>query len=246
MENAESDSTNNMEEDNQEDDTANDAANEVEDLITRSKAVEIEAENEASSILARIEDIRMIAQESYDQAEAAKVMGNQCFRNGDFEAAVQHYNTAIGFNPAEPAYIGNRAACHMAMENYLLALHDAVVVTRVIPNWAKGYYRLSMARMKLGRYADGAAAAREGLSYDPSAKSLKHVFEMCIRDDADFDCEVAATSTWEELLIDSDNETLVYLFQAYVNEGKRRYEEEKERKRLEREQRRAGGEGPFL
>ena len=46
------------------------------------------------------------------------------------------------------------------------ALNDAVVSRYLKPKWAKGCYRLSVARLAQDRYEDAAVSAWEGLQMD--------------------------------------------------------------------------------
>ncbi|QRV73713.1 DnaJ domain protein [Ceratobasidium sp. AG-Ba] len=58
------------------------------------------------------------------QAEKIKEQGNEQFKKGSFQAAVELYTKAIALNPNEPSYLTNRAASYMSLKKFALALAD--------------------------------------------------------------------------------------------------------------------------
>lgn len=55
-------------------------------------------------------------------AELLKNKGNDFFKKGDYEEAINYYTKAIGLNPNDASYYCNRAACYMKLKKYFLAL----------------------------------------------------------------------------------------------------------------------------
>lgn len=57
-----------------------------------------------------------------NEAEACKASGNQCFKDGDYASAIQHYDKALKIAPPgvqeRSVYFANSAACHLALENW--------------------------------------------------------------------------------------------------------------------------------
>ena len=58
------------------------------------------------------------------QAEKHKNKGNDAFKSGNYQAAVECYGAAIDLNPNEPAYYTNRCIAYLKLENPQLALND--------------------------------------------------------------------------------------------------------------------------
>ncbi|KAB5593889.1 DnaJ like protein [Ceratobasidium theobromae] len=58
------------------------------------------------------------------QAEAVKEQGNEQFRKGQYDRAIELYSEAISLNPNEPSYLTNRAASYMAIKRFGPALAD--------------------------------------------------------------------------------------------------------------------------
>ncbi|KEP47008.1 DnaJ family C protein [Rhizoctonia solani 123E] len=58
------------------------------------------------------------------QAEVIKERGNDQFRKGQYESAIESYSKAISLNSNEPSYLTNRAASYMALKKFAPALAD--------------------------------------------------------------------------------------------------------------------------
>ena len=131
---------------------------------------------EASDILSKT-----ISAEDAENAEVAKEAGNALFTTSDYAAALEKYTEAIELNPTDASYRSNRSACHLKLGKNLPAIHDAATAVNLEPGWVKGYFRLSMARLEVGRHEDAAAAAWEGLVLEPENVRLAQAFQRCVR-----------------------------------------------------------------
>ena len=49
-----------------------------------------------------------------------------------------------------------RSACYMSLGDFEAALRDAEACRRISPSWAKGCYRLAVARLALQQFEDAA------------------------------------------------------------------------------------------
>jgi DnaJ family protein C protein 7 len=52
------------------------------------------------------------------QAEALKDKGNEAFKSGKYDAAVEYYTDASRLVPSCPIYISNRAMAYLKLEKY--------------------------------------------------------------------------------------------------------------------------------
>ncbi|KAG8722149.1 hypothetical protein FRC08_006598, partial [Ceratobasidium sp. 394] len=97
------------------------------------------------------------------QAEKIKELGNDQFRQGSYEAAIEHYSKAITLNPNEPSYLTNRAASYMALKRFAPALADcqAAASLQSASPVPKTLLRLARCHLALGDTAACLAALRD-------------------------------------------------------------------------------------
>lgn len=114
-------------------------------------------------------------------AEAAKDRGNELFKLGKCQEALDEYTTAIENNKFNASYWSNRSACFLALGQHRSALLDAEICRRLRPDWPKGCYRLAAARLALNMYEDAALAAFEGCKLEPGNKELKQMVDKAVK-----------------------------------------------------------------
>ena len=67
----------------------------------------------------------LITSLTYRQAaEAAKLQGNEFYKTGEYDKAIEFYTQAINLQPLCAVYYGNRSAALMMIEKYSQALDD--------------------------------------------------------------------------------------------------------------------------
>ena len=86
----------------------------------------------------------------FRSAEERKEEGNQLYKAKKYVEALQKYTQAIELCPENPAYYGNRAACHMMLSQYNKALDDAKTAVGLDANFVKGYVRIAKCCIALG------------------------------------------------------------------------------------------------
>merc|ERR1712018_566975 len=126
----------------------------------------METENPAGDI--EIVDVEKDAKRS---AEERKEEGNQLYKAKKYVEALQKYSQAIELCPENPAYYGNRAACHMMLSQYTKALDDAKTAVGLDSNFVKGYVRIAKCCIALGETSSAKQAIQQGLNIDPSSKN---------------------------------------------------------------------------
>ena len=65
------------------------------------------------------------------------------------------------------------SACYASMQNWQLALEDALQCVSKDSNFIKGYFRLSIAQSELGMYEDAETTLRAALAKEPG---MSHFF----------------------------------------------------------------------
>jgi len=74
----------------------------------------------------------------------------------------------------------NRAACHLALQNYRSCTLDCAAVLRLNPKNVKAYYRSAKALLALSKISEADDVCARGLALDPSNSALKSVAEQII------------------------------------------------------------------
>ena len=90
-----------------------------------------------------------------------KEEGNQLYKSKKYLEALSKYSEAIQACPENPAYYGNRAACHMMLSQYSKALEDAKTAVNLDSTFVKGFVRIAKCCVALGEI--------------PAAKQVSHV-----------------------------------------------------------------------
>ena len=86
----------------------------------------------------------------FRSAEQRKEDGNRLYKNKKYAEALQKYSQAIELCPDNPAFYGNRAACHMMLSQYNKALDDAKTTVGLDSDFVKGYVRIAKCCIALG------------------------------------------------------------------------------------------------
>jgi tetratricopeptide (TPR) repeat protein len=83
-------------------------------------------------------------------ADKKNVSGCAEYKAKRYEKALKLYSEAIALCPKNVKYFVNRSACYIAMENFKLALADALKAIEVDPSYWKGYSRAVNCLLSLG------------------------------------------------------------------------------------------------
>jgi len=104
-------------------------------------------------------------------AEAEKALGNEQFKQGNYEQAIVHFSKAIDLGATHVLY-SNRSACYCGLRKYQEALSDADKCIEMSPSWGKGYGRKGAALHGSGKFDDAIAAYEKGLGVEPGLAML--------------------------------------------------------------------------
>ncbi|KAJ1306487.1 hypothetical protein OPQ81_007490 [Rhizoctonia solani] len=113
------------------------------------------------------------------QAELIKERGNDQFRKGQYESAIESYSKAISLNPNEPSYLTNRAASYMALKKFAPALADCQTAASLqsaspVP---KTLLRLARCHLALGDVPACLAALRDLPDSTPGIQDVRRKAE---------------------------------------------------------------------
>ncbi|KAI8096558.1 beta-lactamase-like protein [Halteromyces radiatus] len=112
--------------------------------------------------------------------------GNEYYERQLYLDAISEYSKAIDYAGAATGMEGdeqdnylallysNRCACYLLSHQYALGLSDAEKVIALAPAWAKGYFRVGEAKLKLGQYDQGIQYYRQALEKEPGNPDISH------------------------------------------------------------------------
>ena len=93
-----------------------------------------------------------------------KRKGNELFKQGQFELALEFYSKALEISPSNHIALSNRSLTFYKLERYDSALEEADKCIQANKSWAKGYIRKATALNALGRYKEAKEACVVGFT----------------------------------------------------------------------------------
>ena len=108
-----------------------------------------------------------------EKAEMYKNKGNDEFKKGQFNAAINFYSDAIECDPNEPAYYTNRAIAFIKQEKFLMAKQDCQRALSINSKFAKAFNRLSKCHIGLGDLVEASISLQKSFELDPGNPTNK-------------------------------------------------------------------------
>ena len=96
-----------------------------------------------------------------------KMKANSLMKNGKYEEAIMEYSEGILLQPANPLLYSNRSLAFLKLSQYFYALKDAETTIRLVPDWARGYYRKSQAEIGSRMFESAIETLETGLKMCP-------------------------------------------------------------------------------
>ena len=108
--------------------------------------------------------------EKIESTRNLREQGNEFFKKGDFQKAVETYSSGIiltdNTSSFDPILLSNRASAFIRLEMFEDGLRDAEVYISLCPNCCKGYARKALALLGLKRHWNAYCAAALAYYYD--------------------------------------------------------------------------------
>lgn len=137
-----------------------------------------------------------MAEGPFAEAEKAKAVGNNFFKQNNFAKALAAYTEAIDLidkeqddgldsldgnskNPFIHVYYANRAFCHIKMENYGSALVDSTKAIEAKEDFPKGWYRRGSANLALGRPKEALRDFTQLCKLEPQDRDAREKLKLC-------------------------------------------------------------------
>eukprot|EP00747_Dinoflagellata_sp_TGD_P168126 gnl/TRDRNA2_/TRDRNA2_193815_c0_seq1.p1 gnl/TRDRNA2_/TRDRNA2_193815_c0~~gnl/TRDRNA2_/TRDRNA2_193815_c0_seq1.p1 ORF type:complete len:278 (-),score=81.30 gnl/TRDRNA2_/TRDRNA2_193815_c0_seq1:165-998(-) len=110
-------------------------------------------------------------------AEQARARGNDAYKKGNYQEAVDRYTEALLLAPEgaeqRQTLYSNRSAAYAAAGRHTEALADAQSCLQLAPKWAKAFARVGYAQFHLGRLEDAKKSYLAGLAEEPTNDQLQ-------------------------------------------------------------------------
>ncbi len=107
------------------------------------------------------------------EAEEQKELGNEYFRNGDFEKAAEFFTKAIEIDNKNFKYLTNRSLCFASLNQWGKSCHDAKTAVSISPNYEKAHFRLVKALIEIERFKEARICLLLALKECGETKDLK-------------------------------------------------------------------------
>lgn len=115
------------------------------------------------------------------QAEKYKEQGNEEFKKGNYDKAIEFYTYATEMDPRNHVFFTNRALCYEKMKKFDKALRDAEKSVQLNKDWEKGHYRRGVSLRELARYQDALEAFDMCMGLNPKNDEYKKAYEEAKR-----------------------------------------------------------------
>jgi tetratricopeptide (TPR) repeat protein len=111
-------------------------------------------------------------------AESFKEKGNEYFKKGDYERAIENYTYATEMDPKNHIYYTNRSLCYSSMKKWEKSLRDADKAISLKSDWEKGWYRRGIALFNMNNYEDAMKAFERCTEINPTSADYKNQYDL--------------------------------------------------------------------
>lgn len=100
-------------------------------------------------------------------AENYKLKGNEEFKKGNMDKAIEYYTYATEMDPTNHIFMTNRSNAYFKMKKFDKSLRDANKSIKLNAKWHKGYYRAGLALMELDQAEEALKQFEMAVQLDP-------------------------------------------------------------------------------
>ena len=94
-------------------------------------------------------------------------MGNEAMKSERYQEAVDHYTSVLAAHPHDNEVLANRSLAYLHLRQGPESLQDAALCVNLMPNWAKGYYRMGCALEECKAYKEAASVFAKVVEMEP-------------------------------------------------------------------------------
>jgi stress-induced-phosphoprotein 1 len=112
---------------------------------------------------------------SPEEAEKARELGNQKFKEADWPAAVEAYSEMIKRAPDDPRGYSNRAACFIKLLSFPSAVQDCDEAIKRDVKFIRAYLRKAQAYFAMREYSKCLDVCTEAAAHDEGGKNTREI-----------------------------------------------------------------------
>ncbi|GIY69958.1 RNA polymerase II-associated protein 3 [Caerostris darwini] len=132
-----------------------------------------EDKEEASSSESSDSEEKQLIQRNKQLALVKKDMGNEFFKKGNYDAAINAYTIGIEMDPENPLLTANRAMAFLKKEQFRAAENDCSSCLSMDSTYVKAYLRRGTARKALKKFDDAYSDFSKALELEPDNKQAQ-------------------------------------------------------------------------
>eukprot|EP00931_Biecheleriopsis_adriatica_P028818 TRINITY_DN17183_c0_g1_i1.p1 TRINITY_DN17183_c0_g1~~TRINITY_DN17183_c0_g1_i1.p1 ORF type:complete len:660 (-),score=125.88 TRINITY_DN17183_c0_g1_i1:22-1941(-) len=106
------------------------------------------------------------------EAASKRLEGNELFKKGSWQEAVESYSAALHLDKLSPASFANRSLANLKMQRHSEAIEDARHAVEMRPLWAKWQLRLALALRAEGRSSEALVPLLRAVALDQAETKL--------------------------------------------------------------------------
>lgn len=110
-----------------------------------------------------------------EEAEKARELGNQKFKEADWPAAVEAYSEMIKRAPEDPRGYSNRAACFIKLLTFPSAVQDCDEAIKRDPDFIRAYLRKAQAYFAMREYSKCTDVCTEAAEHDKNGANAREI-----------------------------------------------------------------------
>ncbi|KAF5270975.1 hypothetical protein FQA39_LY08278 [Lamprigera yunnana] len=115
--------------------------------------------------------------------DSLKELGNTAVRNNKYEEAILHYTYAVKLEPTNYTLYSNRSLAFLKVQQFHLAMEDAMETIRLNPMWAKGYFRKGEIELATYQFNEAFISYQKALKLKPDDSLIIAAMKKALHED---------------------------------------------------------------
>ncbi|TRY74699.1 hypothetical protein TCAL_06407 [Tigriopus californicus] len=123
---------------------------------------------------------QLSSEQMHQKAIMEKEKGNEYFKKGQFDLAIECYSRGIQAHPTNPMIIANRAMAYLKIQRFQDAEDDCTLAVALDPTYVKAFMRRGTARMSLNRVSEAVEDFQKVVEFEPKNRQAKSDLEQAL------------------------------------------------------------------